>query len=263
MKLFISILILVQVLFSQTFNARYRVDVGLFGSVGYSDVVIEDDGKTYSMSVTATTTGTAAVLSGNRMETYISKGKIVNGKYLSDSFYKYRKTTRKETIQTYTFNHEKEEITLRIQRSKWVKSSHFDPIVFKLIKTQEQEHSDENSSLDIYTSQDIFSSYLNALNSCNAENKVYELIAVGAHNHKKSVTIFFLQKKEKQKALELLDTDITDIFRLHIQPFSKDDTMMDILIGLDAAGHVKKAILGNVFWIGEVTSTRVSYTIAP
>jgi len=106
-------------------------------------------------------------------------------------------------------------------------------------------------------------SYLNALVSCNTEQKTYDLIAIGAHNDEKSVTISYLEGKERKRVASKFNKNIGNIFHMHIQPIEKNDTIIDIIIGLGKDGHMQKGILGNVFWIGQVTATRASVKILP
>ena len=105
MRLLIFTLILTGSLLAADFSTRYDVDVGMFGKVGYADVTLKKDENSYEMMLVAITTGTAATLTGKRVDTFISKGRIVEGRYLPQSFVKIKKTTREEKIPvSYTHN---------------------------------------------------------------------------------------------------------------------------------------------------------------
>jgi len=262
MKIFLSLLILTSSLFSYSFTTRYDVNVGVLGKVGFGDIIFtEEDGK-YEIRAIATLTGVAATLTGNRFETYISTGKIVNGAYLPDTFIKIKKTTRKERIQTYTFDHENKKITLLEKKSKWVSESKFDPIAFKIITKDFQEKTSEERVLDTFTNQDVLSSYFNALHSCTSQQQFYQLIAVGAHNEDQDVTITFLEGDKYKEMKEKYSIQEGNIYHLHVEPFNKEeDKTVDVIVILDKEGYMKKAVLGEVFWVGEVTATRGKHEV--
>jgi len=257
MKLLITSLLLVSSVFSNDFSTRYDVNVGMFGKVGYADVTLETDGNTYIMSASATTVGTAAKLTGNRAETYTSKGHIIEGQYIPDTFTKLKTTSRATREQTYTFNHETKEVKLVQKNSKWITRTEFDPMAFKLLKKEVQEHSVNESTLKTFISQDVLSTYLNMLKSCNAQNTQQELVAIGAHNDEKDVNVSFLEGLQRDEVLSLFANDIGNIYNLNVTPFDKDEKMVDILVAFDNDGLMKEAILGDVFWIGKVSAKRI------
>jgi len=256
MKLFIISTLIASNLLANSFSTKYDVNVGMFGKVGVANVNLETDGHEYEMKVQATLTGTAASLTGNRVERYISKGHINEGKYIPDTFTKIKTTTRKERIQVYTFDHENKTVTLVQDQSEWVNSTKFDTIAFKIVKTEVKETSNHKSVLPEYRAQDVLSSYLNTVKTCNAQNKNYNLVAIGAHNDDTDVTLSFLEGLDRQKVASSFSQDIGHIYNLHVKPIDKDEKTVDVHIAFDNDGHLKEAILGNVFWIGEITAKR-------
>ena len=261
MKLFLTLTFLASALFAQSFSTKYDVQVGMFGKVGVADVNLETDGNIYEMKVKATLTGTAASLTGNRVESYISKGHIDNGKYIPDTFTKIKTTTRKERIQVYSFDHTNKSVTLVEDKSEWVSSTKFDTIAFKIVKTDVKETSKDESTLPEYRAQDVLSSYLNTVKTCNAQNKNYDLVAIGAHNDDTDVTLSFLEGLDRREVASSFSNDIGNIYNLHVQPIDKEETTVDVHIAFDNDGHMKEAVLGNVFWIGEITAKRTYHQV--
>ena len=262
MKLLITSIILAGSLLADSFTTRYDVNVGMFGKVGYADVSLEENQDTYEMKLVATLVGTAASLTGKRVETYISKGHILDGKYTPDSFIKIKKTTREERIQTYNFNHESKEVKLHEEKNKWVSEMKFDTIAFKLVKTDVQQKSDKTLSLEVFRDQDVLSSYLNTVKSCNSQNREYNLLAVGAHNDDRDVTLSFLEGLQREEVASSFSKDTGHIYNLHVQPIDQEEKTVDVLIAFDNDGHMKEAVLGNVFWIGEVNAKRVYHQVS-
>lgn len=257
MKTFFSLLFLASTLFSYSFSTRYDVNVGVLGKVGYGDIIFSEEGDRYEIRAIATLTGVASTLTGNRFETYISTGRVVNDRYVPDTFIKIKKTNRKERIQTYTFDHKNKTVTLLEEKSVWVSESNFDTIAFKLITKDVQEKSSSTRVLDDYTDQDVLSSYFTALHTCTSAEQQYQLIAVGAHNDDQDITITFLKGTKLQEMKDKFSVKEGNIYHLHVEPFNKEeDKTVDVIVILDKDGFMRKAILGNVFWVGEVTATR-------
>ena len=257
MKFLLSIFLLASALFSYSFSTRYDVNVGVLGQVGQGDIIFKEEGNKYEIRTIATLTGMAATLTGNRFETYISKGHIVDGFYLPDTFVKIKKTTRKERIQTYTFDHQAKTVTLLEEKSIWVSETKFDTIAFKIITKDVQEKTSQERILDDYTNQDVLSAYFNAIHSCTLEEQQYKLIAVGAHNDDQNVTITFLEGQKYKEMKEKFAVKEGNIYHLHVDPFNKEeDKVVDVIVIFDKEGYMQKAILGEVFWIGEITATR-------
>jgi len=262
MRLLMITLIFTGSLLAKEFSMRYDVDVGMFGNVGYADVTLKEERNTYEMKLVAKTTGTAATLTSQRSETYISKGHIINEKYIPETFIKIKKTSNSERVRTYHFDHENQEITLEEEKNTLVTQSTFDTLAFKLVKKEVLEHSNERSTLPYYDENDVLSSYLNTKHSCNAQHKEYSLLAVGAHSDKKEVTLSFLDGLQRDKVAASFSKETGNIYNLHVKPVGNNGEIIDVLIAFDNDGHMKEAVLGDVFWIGEVKATRVYHQVA-
>ena len=257
MRLFIMSIILVASLVAKDFTSRYDVNIGMFGTIGYIDMIVKEDENSYEMSIVAKTIGTVATLTKDRKELFTSKGKIVDGKYIPDVFVKTRTTNYKSRVQTYVFNHETKKITMTQNESKLVSSTSFDPIAFKIISKENIEKSTKVKVLDTYDVNDVLSIYLNAKMDCNSNLKEYPLLAVGAKNDKNDVTLTFLDGADKKDVIASFSNDTKNIYNLHVKPNDKDKETVDILVAFDNDGHMKEAYLGDIFWVGEVRAKRV------
>ncbi|MDD5373843.1 MAG: DUF3108 domain-containing protein [Sulfurimonas sp.] len=256
MKYIILTFLFVSSIFAQDFSTRYDVHVSLFDHVGYADVTLKEDGKNYEIKLVAYTIGVAATLLSNRVETFISKGKIINGRYVPDTFVKIKETTKKTKHLTYYFDHEKKEIKLVEETTKLV--TRLRPnLTFKEV----QETSKEEKIEDQYMDNDSLSVYLNTKINCNAKQKTYNLIAVGAHNDKNNVLVSYLEGKDKNSAITKLSANAENIYNLHVQPFDKRDRIVDVLVAFDNDGYMKEAFMGDVFWVGKITAKRVYHKL--
>lgn len=262
MKLFLITLILSGSLMAKNFSARYEVSLGLLGKVGYADVTLSQEGSSYEMKLAARAIDTAATLTGKLEDTYISKGSLIGGKYRPDTYIRIKKTTRKYRVQTYRFDHINKRVYLTQDESKWISQSSFDPIAFKIRKSKIKENSSHASVLDTYNENDILSSYLNTQKSCNSEQKEYSLLAIGAHNDKKDITLSFLDGLKREEIASNFAKDTGSIYSLHVEPMDKEETELDVLISFDNDGHMREAFLGEVFGIGEIKAKRVYHQVS-
>jgi hypothetical protein len=248
-------------LFALEISTRYDLNVTLFEYVGYAEVDFKQDGKNYEIKLKATTKGMAATLLSERVETFISRGRVVNAKYIPDVFVKIKETAKKSRTQTYYFNHEKKEIKLIEEKTKLVSKPSFDPSTLNISFKEVKESSKEEKIEDEYVENDSLSIYLNARINCNAKNRFYNIFAVGAHNDKNDVMLSYLQEDEKEKAkLNFIDS-LEHLYNLNVKPFDKSDSVVDVLVSLDSDGFMKEAFMDEVFWIGKIRAKRVFHKI--
>lgn len=252
---------MVNSLFAQEFSTRYDVHVTLFEKVGYADVIFKEDGKNYEIKLTANTIGVAATLLSNRIETFISRGKIINKRYVPETFVKIKETTKKSRTQTYYFDHAKKEIKLIEEKTKLVSRPSFDPSNFNISYKDFKESSREEKMEDAYVENDSLTAYLNATINCNAKEKHYELFAVGAHNDENNVSLLYINGSEKEAAKVNFLASIDHLYNLHVEPFNKSDSIVDVLVSLDDDGLLKEAFMGEVFWVGKIRAKRVHHKI--
>lgn len=262
MKQFLILFLFIGSIYAQDFSTRYDVHVTLFGNVGYSDVTLKEDGNNYEIKLVANTIGTAAVLLRHRVETYISKGKIIKGRYIPDCFIKIKETTKKTTKDTYTFNHELQEITLVEEKTKLVNKMQFNPVNFEVISKEVKESSKNERVLETYKDEDVLSSYLNTKTNCNKDRKSCQLIALGAHDEKNNIILSYLEGKQKESAQSNFSGNVGNIYNLHVEPLDKDDSIVDVLIAFDNDGLLKEALMDEIFWVGKITAKRVYHKIS-
>ena len=261
MKYFLILFLLVISLYAKDFSTRYNVHVSIFGDVGYADVELKEFGDEYEIKLVANTTGVAATLLKHRVETYISKGKIVKGRYIPDTFIKIKATTKRVRRQTYHFDHEKKEIELIEEKTKFVKKLKFKPSSFELISEDVKKSSKKKSVVDEYKEGDVLSFYLNTHKLCSGIEKFYKLKALGAHDEKNNITVSLLNESDKQAVKSNFLGEPENIYNLHVEPFDKDDNIVDVLIVFDNDGLLKEALMDEIFWVGKITAKRVQHKI--
>lgn len=100
--------------------ASYKTGYG-FLTLGTATATLEIDSGNYTTEVKAVATGIAAVLSGNKKETYKSVGKVIDGRLVPDQFTTINETNGAKRTKELFINHENRLITERIEDCKKTK----------------------------------------------------------------------------------------------------------------------------------------------
>lgn len=261
MKTVLLFFLLTSSFFARESITRYDVFATLFGKVGYCDVLIKEDGSTYEVKVTAQTIDVAALLLKERVETFESRGSIKNGKYIPNIFIKTKKTTKRTRVQTYTFNHEKKEVLLVEEKVKIVNKTRFDSQDFKFVTREVEEKSRKEELLDPFLADDTLSIYLNSKYGCDEAEKKHAIFAIGAHNDKNKIYYECLTDKTKAAVQQKFGSDAHIIYNLHVEPFDKDDKVVDTLFVYDKDGLLQEGLMDEIFWVGSMRAVRVSHKI--
>lgn len=261
MKIVLLFFLFVSSFFARESITRYDVYATLFGHVGYCDVHIKEDGNTYEARVTAKTIDVAALLLQDRVETFLSKGIIKDGRYIPNIFVKTKKTTKRTRVQTYTFDHEKKEVLLVEEKIKIVNKTRFDSQDFKFVTREVEEKSKKEELLDPFLADDTLSIYLGSRYGCDGLQKKHAIFAVGAHNDKNKIYYECLTDKKKTAAQEILGSDGHIIYNLHVEPFDKDGKVVDTLFVYDRDGLMQEGLMNEIFWVGSMRAVRVSHKI--
>ncbi len=126
-KIILVLLIVVPFLNAKTLIATYKISFGIFGHIGTAKAVLQTNKNgTYHISIKAVATGLAKILSGGRVESYESSGKIIDGFLVPDIYKGTTKTHSKTAIKIYYFLHKKrvvDVLKIRIKKDKESKSS--------------------------------------------------------------------------------------------------------------------------------------------
>ncbi len=166
MKKWMLLLVLFSgVVFAESMHATYKIEYGIFGKMGVSDAYLTKRDGRYEIRMVAKATGLAKVLSGGRVEIYGSKGRIVDGRLLPDTFTKDIKRSGKRRIKVYTFDHGARRVTFHEENYR--------------DGTLKDE---KNETLPYYADNDILSLYFNVAKIIGDCTKPFaeDLKAVGA-----------------------------------------------------------------------------------
>ena len=120
MKFFAILILCASALFSETISAKYEISFGVFGAVGSANTRLVREGDRYEIVMDAVAQGVACSLSGQRRESFRSKGRVVAGLLMPDLYVhevsrKKGKTTKNER-KTYAFDYARK--TIKFQKFK-------------------------------------------------------------------------------------------------------------------------------------------------
>lgn len=109
MKFFATLILCAGALFGETISAKYEISFGVFGAVGSANTRLVRQGDRYEIVMDAVAQGVAGSLSGQRRESFRSKGRVVAGLLMPDLYIhevsrKKGKTTKNER-KTYAFDY--------------------------------------------------------------------------------------------------------------------------------------------------------------
>lgn len=262
MKILLILFLLTSSIFAREVSTRYDVHVTMFGHVGYADFMLSENGDEYEAKLVAKTIDIAATLLKNRIETFTSRGKIINGIYTPYIFIKTKETTKKTRVQTYFFDYDNKEVRLEQDNTKIVNKTRFDTESFQFVTREVEEKSRKEEVLETFIGNDTLSAYLNSKHGCSFKEKNHALFAIGAHNDKNNVSYQCLEGKTKETALLNFSNGVQDVYNLHVDPLDKDDTVVDVLVAYDSDGFLKEGLLDEIFWIGKIVALRVRHEIS-
>ena len=120
MKFFATLILCASALLGETISAKYEISFGVFGAVGSANTRLVRQGDRYEIVMDAVAQGVAGSLSGQRRESFRSKGRVVAGLLMPDLYVhevsrKKGKTTKNER-KTYAFDYARK--TIKFQKFK-------------------------------------------------------------------------------------------------------------------------------------------------
>ena len=243
-SLFIVFLVLIFIspIQAKVLDVSYEVSFGVFGKLGISDAHLETIGDKYTIDIKMKATGLAKTLSKNRKERHISKGHIVNGLYISDSYQVVKSYGGKHIEKRYTVDHE----------NKKVKKTYF--------RTKDgKTEKDKPTELDFYSKNDLLTLYFNLPKMIKNRSKaaIYEFSAVGAERQKGTVKVTIPKESDLNVYKKTLGEGdywyLTAIIYQKIFASNKGELML--AVGKD--GVAQKAVLKDLILFGDLVAKRI------
>lgn len=144
---------------------KYESGISIYGKIGTVALTLEEnyDLNTYKMIAKTTSTGMVKFLSGNRIDTFTSEGKIKNGVYQPLKFIRHTSKNDSTKIRTYTFDYAAKTVTKEELNTQIESAPSFDSISLDFIEEEEYTvQTKEVKTIDFETN-DFLSLYLNLI----------------------------------------------------------------------------------------------------
>lgn len=143
-------------------EVAYESGISIYGKVGYVDLKFEQnlDEKTYHIQATTRSHGVVKYLLDNRIDVFISQGKVENGVYIPLKFTKLESKTDYNKSTVYTFDYKNNTVLKTKTISEYKIISTFDPIKFAFNDKRKLFIEEDSENID-FASNDYLSLYLN------------------------------------------------------------------------------------------------------
>jgi len=241
-SLFILVLLYISQIQANMLDVSYEVSFGMFGKLGVSDAHLETTGDKYIIDIKMKATGLAKTLSKNRKERHISKGHIVNGLYISDSYTVVKSYGGKHIEKRYTIDHKNKKVKKEYLRTK-----------------DGTAEKDEHTELNFYSENDLLTLYFNLPKMIKERLKTgtYEFSAVGAERQEGKVEVYIPKESEIEGYKKTLgEGDYWYIKAIIYQKiFASNKGELMLAIGKD--GITQKAVLKDLMMFGDLVAERI------
>ena len=240
MKKLLIVILLSSTIFASTKTIKYDAKFGIFGTVGKVINHITKTKKSYTIKTRLKLTGLAKSLFGGQTGSYISKGYIKNGLFISRYYQSTEQFKNKKTISTY-----------HIKRG-YVTKDYKEYENNRLIKHHTKR-------LRFYAKNDLLTLYFN-MNKFIKQKKSGKsyLIKVAGLEKQNGVVKITIPHKSNYKSYKS-DLGSTSSWYAKALIYQKNFKKKkgDILLSVSPDGNIKKAIIKDVIFYGDASLVRV------
>ena len=226
-------------IWAQATHVDYNATFGIFGTVGTIENTITQDKKNYTIETTVKLAGLAKVIMGGQTEHYISKGHMVKGMMVSDSYTMVSLKKDVKKVKEYHIDHRYKRVT-KVYK-KWKNK--------KLIVK-------EKRVLDFYAKNDLLTLYFNMNHALTKKGKVYHFKAVGLEKQKGIVQVTVPTDSQSASYKKDLGTTENWYAKALIVQENFRKNKGDILLSVDKDGFIKKAVIKDVLMYGDAKLIR-------
>ena len=236
-NIIISLIVSISFLNAKTIIATYKVGFGIFGKIGTAKAVfkIKKD-NTYHISIKAAAIGLAKVLSGGRVESYESEGKVINGFLVPDIYKGITQNHSKISTKIYYFLHKKRVIDML------------------KIRVKDGKESRSNEKLKYYAKNDILTLFFNIKHYLdNFKFKgTKNLYAVGANKKDGKVNIIAPAGKQLSQLKSYLKKKKGHFLIVFVNQKIFASKRGELYLDINDDGVCTKAVLKDVVLFGDI-----------
>lgn len=237
---------------------RYQVTLSVLGKIGEAELKIDQDAQRYEVQLHAKSSGLAAVISGNEEDLFVSRGRVVDGRFITDRYEEHKHADHTKEDAIYTFDHMNGKVTKYKVKNETKLESVFDISTMGIVQKEVNVVSEENETLDHYSYYDPLTVLLNlpVLFNGNSETLIK---AIGTVKKEQKITLASLTEEERSAWLHLLGDDhFEQVYMLRVEDQKKQKNYC-ALIGLDGDSKVSEAMSTQwIFPVGYGRITRIT-----
>ena len=221
-------------------NSTYILKAPLFGEVAEVKISHTTRGKKYNITLKLISKGLAKWKSGNRVETYTSKGRIIKGDYYADVYTVKQVFNNIKYLKIYTFNYKKKKIK-RVYK-KWKDG--------KL-------YSNETTYLSYFSHNDLMTIYHN-IEQFGSSGRIgnYRINAAGAERGGNGFRFLLPNANETKKRFKKQSMSGKSAMVLSLRRTYLKSGRGEIIFIIDDDGVAKKVTLTNVKYVGTLRAYR-------
>jgi hypothetical protein len=202
MKKIITILVMSLTLSASTMMMDYVGELSLFGKIADAKVVYDNDGKTYSIKITASGSGIVGKLTNHKKYVLQSVGLVKDGVLIPQKYInsEYGKDFKK--IKTYTIDYENNKTFVSEYKKEKIEESEFDIIHVRYNTTYKDVETTKEKVLDRVYHDDMISVFFNKKHNLLSmkSNETKRMNALGSEDTQEGVVVKHI-KQENDKSI--------------------------------------------------------------
>jgi hypothetical protein len=258
-KTFLALWFLASLLLAQEPEVvRYEVTLSVLGKIGEAELKFNSNGHRYEVQLHAKSSGLAAVISGNEEDLFISRGRVVDGRFITDRYEEHKRSEHKNEDAIYTFDHAHEKVTKFKVKNEKKTESVFDISTLGIVEKEVDVVTEKTETLDHYSYYDPLTVPLNLPVLLEGKRQA-ELRAIGTVKEEQEIILESLSAEERAKWLHLLGDNLSDeVYMLRVEDHKKRKKYC-ALVALDGDNIVDEAMSTRwIFPVGYGRITRIS-----
>jgi hypothetical protein len=237
---------------------RYEVTLSVLGKIGEAELKVDRNEHRYEVQLHAKSSGLAAVISGNEEDLFVSRGRVVDGRFITDRYEEHKRSEHKKEDSIYTFDHAHETVTKCKVKNEMKMESVFDISTLGIVEKEVNVVSEKTETLDHYSFYDPLTVPLNLSVLLDGKRRT-ELRAIGTIKEEQEIILESLSEEQRTKWLHLLgDNHSDEVYMLRVDDHKKQKKYC-ALVALDGNNVLDEAMSTRwIFPVGYGRITRIS-----
>ena len=238
-KIFLFTFVLSVFSLAETMQIDYKASFGIFGTVGTLKTQLTQEDDKYEIVASINLSGIAKMLLSGHTEKHISKGHIVKGIMISDSYEMIQKEKGKLTRKRYYINHQSKAVLKTTK--KWKNG--------KLVQNKKER-------LKFYAKDDLLTLYFNLGKNVQKKGETYTFKAVGLEKQEGKVNISIANKEQESYYIQYLGAGAALYAKAFIYQKNFRKKKGNIFISFAKDGFIENTVIKDILLYGDAKIAR-------